>query len=260
MKVNTGSIKITVYGRGKTGKTRFASTFPKPALIIGTEDGTRSVATTPDLHFVQIYDVHEYEELVEGIPDKGFKTVILDTAGGLQDFIIKDILGLDDIPIQRSWGMADQKTWGVIGAQVKERLHSLLKLSDHHGLNAVIIAHERGFRDESEGSELLPSVGPAVSPTVANWLNGACDYICETFIREETYSVVKKMAGKKKEVKLTKKTGKKQYCLRTGVHHIFMTGFRVPDGINVPDSIINPNYEKIVQLIAGEEIQAGAVE
>ncbi len=38
-------VKFLGYGPPKTGKTRLACTFPKPMLLIGTEDGTKSVST-----------------------------------------------------------------------------------------------------------------------------------------------------------------------------------------------------------------------
>ena len=37
-----GGLKVLVFGQSKTGKTRFSSTFPKPLLIIGTQDGAAS--------------------------------------------------------------------------------------------------------------------------------------------------------------------------------------------------------------------------
>ena len=50
-------IKLLAYGRGKTGKTRLFSTFPKPALLIGTEDGTNSIADVKGVDvFVLIQD------------------------------------------------------------------------------------------------------------------------------------------------------------------------------------------------------------
>ena len=37
------TVRMSLYGGPKTGKTRFACTFPKPLLIMGTEEGTASV-------------------------------------------------------------------------------------------------------------------------------------------------------------------------------------------------------------------------
>lgn len=47
-------MKMNVYGRSGTGKTTFACTFPKPLLLVGTEDGTRSVYTVKGVDYVRL--------------------------------------------------------------------------------------------------------------------------------------------------------------------------------------------------------------
>lgn len=242
-------IKINVYGKGKTGKTRFASTFPRPLLLIGSEDGTLSLKKNEDdLHFIQITKAEEVTELVDHLKGGGYKTVVLDHAGGLQDLVLKSVLNLEDIPLSRSWGMAQQSDWQVIGNQMKEHLRSLLDLSLTHDMNVVIIAHERNFNEDSNSDIITPTVGSAISPATANWLNGACDYICQTFIREGTEDV--KALGDTGPV-IKSKTGKFEYCLRTGPHNVYMTGFRLPEGVVLPDFIVNPDYNKLAKLIRG---------
>lgn len=250
-------IKLSVYGRGKTGKTRLACTFPKPLLLIGTEKGTKSVQGVKGVDFVRIRESGHVDELVDLLKGGKYQSAVLDTAGGLSDLCLKEVLGLDELPVQRTWGMAQQRDWQVMGAQVKERLRQLLDLSETHGLHTVIIAHERSFNDDNDNDLIFPMVGSALSPSVAGWLNGACDYICQTFIREETTTKTVKLAGKAKT--MTAKTGRSEYCLRVGAHSVFMTGFRIPreseeklpEG-RLPEWISDPSYEKIAGLIEGE--------
>lgn len=247
--VSTG-LKFSVYGRGKTGKTRFGCTFPKPVLILGTEDGTKSVSTVKDVDFVQLQTSEEIEGFAKIIVAEDYKTVVLDTAGGLQDMVLREVLGLDELPIQRSWGMAKREDWQTCGAQCKERMRGLLDLADSYGTNVVIVAHERNFNDDNSDDELLaPTVGSALSPSVAGWLNGACDYICQTYIREQEGTKEVKVANKTTNVRT--KTGQKEFCLRVGPHPVFMTGFRLPPGTQLPDSIVNPSYSKVFKLILG---------
>ena len=241
-----GGVKLLVYGRGKTGKTRFACTFPKKVLVIGTEDGTRSVSNVKGVDFVQIERSSELDELVDLLKEGTYASACLDTAGGLQDMILKEILGLEDTPVQKSWGIAKQQDWGTTAMQTKERLRGFLDLANTHNTNVVVIAHERNFDSDSESDLIFPTVGAALTPSVSGWLNGAVEYICQTFIREETKDV-KLVKGKTSQ----KKTGRAEYCLRIGPHPIFMTGFRVPVGVEVPDSVVDPSYEKIRKLIEG---------
>lgn len=254
-----GAIRLCVYGRGKTGKTRFASTFPKPVLIIGTEDGTKSVSGIPDVFFIRIKSSDDFAELIQHAKEtRKYSTLVLDTGGGFQDIIVKEVLGLEDTPIQKSWGMARQQDWMVVGEQWKERMRHMLNLADFNGINVVVIAHERNFKDEGVDSELLtPTVGAALSPKTAAWLNAECDYICQTFIREETKTKTTSIGEGKAKIEKTiqVRTGKNEYCLRVGPHSVYTTGFRLPPGVVLPDAIVDPHYDKIMALINPETQQ-----
>lgn len=239
-------LKLNVYGRGKTGKTRLACTFPKPAMLAATEDGTKSVAKAAGVDYLRLYSASEVLELRDVIVEDGYETVILDQASGLQDMIMAEILGLAQMPIQKGWGIASREQWQAGASQTKERLWELLALSESHNKNVVIIAHERDFK--GEGDSEFPTVGSALMPSVCNWLNGACDYICQTFIKDQTKKVQHEIAGD--IVEFEEKTGKSDYCLRVGPHSVYMTGFRLPDGVELPDYIVNPNYDKIMELIS----------
>lgn len=256
-----GGLKIVVYGRGKTGKTSFACTFPKPLLLIGTEDGTRSVSNVKGVEFVMLYEADDLGELVGQVQAQGkYSTLVLDTAGGYQDLILKGVLGLDEVPVSKyrqaskgeAWGITDKGTWGTIGTQFKERMRSFLNLAQSPGLHTVVIAHERSFGDDDSQSNLIfPTIGPALTPSASGWLNGACDYICQTFLRERTEERIHEVQGKKISQKV--KTGEVEYCLRTGPHPVFMTGFRVPRGVVVPADIPDPCYDKVLAAIRGSQ-------
>jgi hypothetical protein len=270
-------IKLLTYGRGKTGKTRLGCSFPKPVLIIGIEDGTESIKQTKEVDFAPLdhsSDIDDLLSLLSHISSKPsgqslkYQTVVLDTAGGLQDMVLREVLGLDTLPISSSWGMADVRTWGVINNQFQERMNSILSLADSHKIHTVIIAHERSFNSEGGGSDvILPSVGASLTPGNAAWLNGACDYICQTYIKgreEVTVSKVEiptpvlKNGKMETEIRIeevvnrTLVPGKVDYCLRVGPHPVYQTGFRLPEGFTLPDVIINPTYEKIMDVIEGK--------
>jgi hypothetical protein len=250
-----GGLKFLGYGRGKTGKTTLACTFPKPILLIGTEDGTKSVSDVAGVDFIKLQHSVEMEFLTELLMSGKYKSGILDQAGGFQDMILKEILGLDELPVERSWGMAGRDQWQACGQQFKERLRGMLDLADRPGLrlNVFIIAHERNFGEGSDSDVMSPSIGAALTPSAAGWLNGACDYICQTFIREEV--VVKKgKAIDGETLETRKKTGKKEYCLRVGPHPVYMTGFRQPRGsVELPDVVVDPSYAKLEALIRGKK-------
>jgi hypothetical protein len=183
----------------------------------------------------------------DGYITGGYKTVVLDHASGLQDMVLKEILGVDELPAQRSWGMAKQQDWGQCALMMKEILRALLSLR----CNVVIVAQEREFNTETESELVMPYVASAMTPSVVGWLNPACDYICQTFIRPRMVEQKVLIAGKEQ---ITRKRGKGvEYCLRTAPHDVFTTKFRIPKGTRLPEAIVDPSYNKVIELIRGGE-------
>lgn len=240
-------IHVSLYGRSKTGKTRLISTFPKPILIIGAEDGTLSIIGAEGVQFVRIRTSSDCFTLIDQAISRGFKTVALDTASALQERVLAEILKIPQLPEQMSWGTATREQWGQCSLQVKTILGRLLGLP----CNVVVTAHERNFNDEAKGADdLIPAIGSALSPSVTGWLNGETDYICQTYIRSQKIEKVIEANGKK--VTQLIDTGKPEFCLRTGPHPIYMTGFRIPIGRVLPDLITDPTYDKIMEVITGK--------
>lgn len=251
-------LKIMLYGGSGTGKTTVWGTFPGPILSIvcsgGNKTGELRSLNTPELRkkvsAVTLEESGELIQLIDHLKSGKFKTAVLDHVSGLQDLILKEILGLDEIPAQKGWGTATQQQYGQVAQQCKEYLRALLNLD----LNVVIIAQERMFNPkEDTGSDLsdvmLPTVGPAVIPSLAGWLNPACDYVLQTYKRPKMEKVTTKMGAK--SVTTLKRGKGVEYCARTEPHEIFTTKFRVPKGTPLPDVIVDPSYDKIMKLIKG---------
>lgn len=244
-------IKINVYGRSGTGKTTFWATFPKPILALICSGGKKpgelrsidTVAYRKTIKHVVLKNTAEFRELVEYQAEtKTYQTLVLDHVTSFQDLVLKEILGLEKIPEQGSWGMARQQDWGTCGLRVKENLAALLSLD----CNVVIVGQERVFDSDVENAEMIrPSVNSAVTPTVKNWLEAACDNIGQMFIRAKT----EKKALLKGQPKVSVRLGGVEYCLRTEPHETFSTKLRVPKGGNIPDAIVDPTFEKIQALI-----------
>lgn len=251
LQINDG-IKINIYGRSGTGKTRIWSTFPKPILAMVCSGGNkpgelRSINTKENrktIKSVVIEKGDELFELVEMQKNGGpYATLVLDHVTGLQDLALKEILGLEELPAQASWGLATQQQYGQLGIQVKSYLRSLLSLS----CNIVIIGQEREFNTDNESELIMPYVASALSPSIVGWLNPACDYICQTFIREQTVSKTVKVGNKERTKDVS--TGEVEYCLRTGPDPVYTTKFRVPPGTVLPNEVVDADFSKIAKLI-----------
>ena len=247
------SIMMSLYGRPKTGKTRLACTFPKPLLIIGSEDGTASVVGLKGVDFVQLRACSELEEVVQGPVRAGkYASVVFDNGTKFRDMRIKEILGLDRIPVQKGWGFAGRDQWVECANSMKQMLRPLLDLGRHYVLNIAIIAQEQNFsEEEGRGSDLIsPNVGPAMGKSVCDWVNAECDYIGQTLIRPKMEPKTTRVNNQPKTTYVD--TGRKEYCIRVGPHEVFQAGFRVPIGRELKeDFVVDPTYDKIIKLING---------
>lgn len=247
-------IKMLLYGRSGTGKTTFWATFPDPILAVVCSGGTkpgelRSIDTPANRQRIRQVTLEHSSELLT-VADHvqaagGYRTVVLDHCSGLQDLTLKEILGLEELPAQKSWGMASQQQYGQSSLQCKELLRRLLNLS----CNVVLIAQERTFGDDTGSEVIQPTVGPALTPSVVGWLCPAVEYLCETFIRPRMAEATVKIGGKDKPTRVRGKGV--EYCLRLEPHDVFMTKFRVPKGTPLPDVIVDPDYDKVAQLLRG---------
>lgn len=257
-KMATDVIKMSVYGKPKTGKTRFASTFPKPMLILGAEDGTESIRNTKGVQFLRVLAKGEkavgdnfvridelpslFEELRNG---SQFKSVVLDTANRLQDVNLANVMGWDKVP-EKGLRRAGKEQYIANSYQMKTILSELLALPT----NVVVLSHEKDFNRESDSEVRNPDISSALSEAVERLLNGDLSYVCQTFIRDETVEEENEVAGVKTVTR--RKTDKAEYCLRLGNHPHYTTGFRIDEGLTFPDVLPNPTFDKIMAIRRGE--------
>lgn len=254
-------IKLSLYGRSGTGKTTLWATFPKPILALvfsgGLGSGELRSVDTPEnrgqIHVAAPTNAVQAKKLLEHLKEAGgYATYVLDHATGLQDLVLRDIVGLAEIPVQKTWGMATQQQYGQCTLQVKEILRDLLSLP----ANVVIVAQERNFNEGGDGSEMLaPVVGSALTPSLCGWLNAAVDYIGQTFIRQKEEIQTQTIGTGKSAKTLNTRVKIKgvEYCLRTAPDPVYTIKFRDPSkGVNLPEVLVNPHYDKIMRLIKGE--------
>jgi len=250
-------IKLSLYGVSGTGKTTLWATFPKPILALVCSGGSkpgelRSINTAENrkqIKQLRVEKSSDVREVAEHQAASGeFKTIVLDHATHFQDLVLSEILGIEQMPEQLSWGLATQQQYRQCTLQMKALLRGLLDLSCH----VVIIAQEREFNVDGDSGLLMPHVGSALTPSTAGWLNAAVDYIGQTFLRQRTTQKEVKVGAKTSTVSIPAKGV--DYCLRTGPNAVYTTKFRVPKekALKLPDVIVDPTFEKIMDAITGE--------
>jgi len=241
------NLVMLVYGRSGTGKTHFASTFPKPALYLDiNERGTETVASIPGIDVLRCEEWEDfwgsddtegaYWYLAEGTK---YKTVVIDQVTNLQDMAMREVRRQGRKTEEDQF---TQRNWGQLGGLLKTAISAYRELSDRY--NIVFLAHERVFDgggEEEANNAIAPTIGARVIPSVGSFLDGAVDAIGSTFIRERT---TKEGVKKVRHV---------DYCMRTGPHASYATKVRRPVTSGpIPDVIVNPTYPKIMDLISGK--------
>lgn len=251
------SVRILVYGTSGSGKTTLASTFPEPILWLICSGGNKpgelkSIDTPENRKRITPRIIKSTDQLKGYLADSDrYATKVLDHASGLSDLILKEILKLDELPAQLSWGLASQQQYGQLALQCKEYFRALLNLPG----NIVILAQERTFGGKEDGmsSDIIqPTIGASLTPSVTGWLNPACDYVVQTFKRPRMVTKTSKIGGK--DVASTVRGKGVDYCLRCEPHDVYMTKFRIPKGLPLPDVIVDPSYQKIQEAIRGEGV------
>lgn len=240
------------YGKSGTGKTTLAGTFPKPLLLDIQDEGTDSVLDIKGLKVWDITDLDDFEDafwyLKKG--DHPFKTVILDTVTMLQHLKIEDLVGekLRKLGKQAGdWGTMTKQDWGAVASYLKHWITEFRNLD----MIVIFIAQERIFNasdddDDRNQGQIDPEVGPALSPAVKSHLNAAVSVIGNTFIRS-------RMIEKKNEKGRKIKKEKIDYCLGVGPSSLYTRKIRKPKSIELPDVIVDPEYEDIIAIIEGDD-------
>lgn len=222
------------YGRSGTGKTTLACTFPGPILLLDfRERGTDSVYDVEDLDIINITDWDLVDPVFWYIKNHvtKYKTVVIDQVSAMQDLCQAKVMQEEE-KTQMS-----QRLFGEVSNRMKTWLLNYRDLTDD-GINVVFLAHDRQSSTESEDDEQIdPSIGARLMPSVAGTLNGAVKVIGNTYIRE-------RFGPRDKETK--KRERNVDYGIRVGPHGVYVTKIRALKGTDVPESILDPTYEKIV--------------
>lgn len=247
----TVPFSIGVFGKSSTGKTTFASTFPGRILFAECSGGRRkpgelrsiSRENREKIDVLRITDCEQLNEMTEAVLEEDdYQTIVLDNLTSFSDLCLEQVTG-KSVPAQLNWGYATQQDWGKHGALIKSFLRNIIDTEKY----VVIISHERWF-EPPENSEIGVSVvGPACTPTVSGWLTAALDYSVQMFTRPQTKEKTIKVAGKIKKTEV--KTGKEEFCAYLPFCSERMTKFRKPKGTKIPETITDPEFTKIRDII-----------
>lgn len=250
---------FVLYGRSGTGKTTIASTFPKPILHADVKDAGDDSISDIDLDVLDIKNWDDFEVMYWWLKKnpKKYKTLVVDTMSQLQQLAIKKVVSekrKSESKAERAgdWGTMTKRDWGEVAALMKAWIINLRDLP----MNVVFIAQDRVFNIDNDGEDesgaLDPEVGPGLSPSIAKHLNAAVHFIANTFVRQRTVKVKLKgpiERGKPKHKEVTRI----EFCVRIGPNPTYITKVRKPKAFVPPSVIVDPTYEKLINLMHGKE-------
>jgi hypothetical protein len=214
------------------------------------DEGTDSAS---DIKGLRVWDIEDTEELEEVYwflkkGDHDYETVILDTVTMLQNVKIDELVGDKLRKTGKNagdWGTMTKQDWGAVSGYMKTWITNFRDLD----MIVVFLAQERIFNiDADDGSDLGvvdPEVGPSLSPATKSHLNAAVSVIGNTFIRSR-FIEKKDEKGRKRKKEII------EYCLGIGPSSVYTRKVRKPKSIKLPDVIVDPEYEDIIEAIEGD--------
>jgi hypothetical protein len=228
-----------VYARPKVGKTRLVSTLPDVLVLDIVEKGTKSVKRDLDPHVYRVRRVAELDDLYWYLQsgDHEFKSWALDGVTGLQSLVLRFVMGDEaERDASKDPQMPSRQIWGKVNEICREYITNFANLPMHGCFTALERSRDIAEEDDDE-SQIV--VGPAVTPGIANHLEGSVDTIGRLTAKEV---VVKGKSDGEKVKRVIRRT------LWLGPSEKYIAGER--DGL-FGNKVINPHLGKMIETIEG---------
>lgn len=223
-----------LYGKSNSGKTYVASTFPKPLLYIQIgDDGSNTIARIEGIKAISIENIEQFKTLCEELKkDKKYVTIVVDTFSMVVNEWVQQ-------KVTTKGKKMTQQLWGDLKTEQEELIKALHRLAKKHIV--VATCHESMDTIEGMEDEITPDIRPSVSKGARTYLEGMANYGIHTtkIIKEVT------KGNETKEVV--------KYAADIGPNPYYWTKLQVDPSIKVPKRIINPTYDKFMEVIGQGE-------
>lgn len=225
-----------IYGKSNTGKTWLAATFPKPLLYLQIgDDGANTIAKVKGVKIIHINTVEDLKTVAEELrKDKKYKTVVVDTFSMVvTEWTSQKVVSKGKRMTQQNWGELKTDTEEQVKAWAKVAKSKIVVLNCHESMDTI-----EGMEDE-----IAPDGRPSVSKGARTYLEGMANFGIHTVkIQKEVEN--KKDGSTKTVIK---------YAADIGPNPYYWTKLQIDPGIKVPNRIINPTYDKIMEIVSPGE-------
>lgn len=226
---------VVVYGKSNTGKTVFSATFPKPMLYLSIgDDGSNPIANVEGIKNIKIETSVELKQVLTELSEakkQEYQSVVIDT------FSLYVNVWTHDNIITKGKRMT-QDAWGNLKTDTEEIIRLAHKLSEN--MWVILTCHEVADAFEGLEEEITPDIRPNVSKGARTYLEGMANYGIHCTKLSKT---VEKNGVEKTLVK---------YAAHIGANEYYWTKVQVAPDVQVPATIVNPTYEKIMEVVGGK--------
>lgn len=221
------------WGKSGTGKTKFVSTLPKPMLYIRIgDDGSNTIANVEGIKAIHAGSLEQLKEIgKELLKDRKFKSVAVDT------FSMITNVWIDQNIVQKKKKMT-QQAWGDLKVETEELIKIFHEVAMTHVV--ALTCHESNDTIEGMEDEIIPDFRPNTTKGARTYLEGMANYGIHMAKMKKTLVAEK---GEKEVVR---------YVGHLGANSYYWTKLQIDPSIKVPESMVNPTYDKIMKLIKGE--------
>lgn len=150
------TIAALIYGQSGTGKTTLACSAPRP-VVFDFDNGITRIRDEHQVDNVSPQNWAEVNQALDEVAAAGlYKTIIVDTASKMIDFIITDVCGSAQPKLQQ---------WGLINAKFKTFLRSVQSLH----MNVIFIAQRETEKMANDEIRYVPQF------RASNYKDVVCD-------------------------------------------------------------------------------------
>lgn len=222
-----------VYGKSGAGKTHFLSTFPKPLLYLQFgDDGSNTIGDTEGIDAIRITSLQQLKEIAqEARVDTRYKTIAVDTFS----LVVQEWLDANAV---KKGKRVTQQMWGDLKTDTEELIKEFKTLAINHIV--VLTCHEVMDSIEGMEEEITPDVRPSVSKGSRTYLESMANF-----------GVHLTVLTKEKDMPDGSTKTITAHAAHVAPNTYYWTKLQKPADVKVPQQVINPTYEKIINIMKG---------
>lgn len=224
-----------IYGKSASGKTAFASTFPKPLLYIQVgDDGSNTIKLVKNIDAIRVKNLTELKDILAELEDdEKYKTVLVDTFS----LVVNEWIDENGTKKKKR---VSQQMWGDLKTDTEEMIRAWKKIAETKIV--VLTCHEASDSFIGMEDEIAPDIRPSVSKGARTYLEGMANYGIHTTVIES-----------EKEDSNGQTTIVYKHAIHLATNPYYWVKTQKPKKIKLPKLVINPTYDKVIELMKGEK-------